>query len=120
THRTFRTDSPSEVEPDAEHRAAWIHEGGWLAEVRAEEIVGRDRLLRGVIEHVQYVEQQLDAGRAAQGQRPRHAQIDERLRRQSARAARFQQNPLVALRQRDLRTRRPWLAAYRLGIGRRH
>ena len=57
---------------------------------------------------------------AAEGDRPRHAQIEQRLRRQPARAARLEQDALVALRQRDLRRRRPRLAAEVLQIGGDH
>ena len=35
-----RVELPTQVQPDAEHRAARIHEYGRLTEIRAEEIVG--------------------------------------------------------------------------------
>ena len=52
--------------------------------------------------------------------RPRHPHIEQRLRRQPARAARLEQDALVALRQHDLRRARPRLAAEDLQIGRNH
>ena len=51
-------------------------------------------------------------------ERSRHAQIEQRLRRQPARAARLEQNALIALRQRDLRGGGPRLAAEVLEVGR--
>ena len=51
--------------------------------------------LRRVVEHIEHVQEQLDAADAAEGDRPRHAQIEQRLRRQPARAARLEQDALV-------------------------
>ena len=109
-----------QVQPHADHRATRIHEDGRLTEVRAEQIVGRQAFLRRVVERVEHVQEQLDASHAAEGDRPRHAHIEQRLRRQPARAARLEQDALVALRQRDLRRRRPRLAAEVLQIGGDH
>ena len=54
-------------------------------------------------------------------ERPRQPQIEKRLRRQPARAARLDQNALLTvLRQRDHRRRRPRLAAGDLQIGSEH
>src|ERR1700730_3697818 len=60
------TRSPPEVQPHADHRTTRIHEDGALTEIRAEQIVRRQALLRGVIEHIEHVEEQLDASQAAE------------------------------------------------------
>lgn len=100
------------------HRPTRITESGGLAEIRTELIVRGDPLLRGVIEQIEDVHEKLGASRDAEGDRPRDAEIEQRLRRQPARAARLEEDPLVTLRQSDLRCRRPRLAAEVLHVGR--
>jgi len=103
--------SPAQVQPYAKHRSTRINKRRGLAKRRAEQVVVGQALFSRVIQHIQHVHEQLGSPRAAQADRPRQAEIDERLRRQPARAARLEQNALVALRQDDLRRCGPWLAA---------
>src|SRR5580765_5932928 len=66
-----RSPSPAQVQPHGEHRAPRIDEDRRLLEVRAEETVGGQRFLRGVVERVEDIEQQFDASKAAGANGPR-------------------------------------------------
>src|SRR3954451_25030622 len=73
--------SPAQVHPHAEHRAARIHEGSRLTEIRAEHVVGGQPLFRCVVERIEQVDEELEAAGAAERDCPREAQIEQRLRR---------------------------------------
>ena len=92
-----------------EHRAAGIDEYRWPPEIRTEQVVGRQALFGRVIERVENVQEQLDASRR-QCDRARDPHVEERLRRESPRAARLERIALVALRQRNLRGGGPGFA----------
>jgi len=60
-NRASESPSPAQVQSHTEHRATRVHEDGGLTEIRAEEIVRRQGLLRRVIERIEHIQKQLDA-----------------------------------------------------------
>src|SRR5262249_34036781 len=93
-------------------------EDSGLSERRAIEIVAGQSFFGDAIEGVQYVQEQVQTPNASTRYGSRDAQIQKCLRRESPRTARFEQHPRVALRQRDLRTRRPRFPAQELNVAR--
>jgi len=82
--RRFQPDygrSVPQVHSHTDHRAARIDEDCWLTESRAEQIVGRQALLRGLIERVEHIHDELDSPYAADVDRSRKTKIEQRLRR---------------------------------------
>jgi vacuolar-type H+-ATPase subunit E/Vma4 len=61
--------STSEVQAYAEHRAARIDEQPWRTERGGEPVVGDQRLLRSVVEHVQHIYDQISGAGAKMEQR---------------------------------------------------
>src|SRR4051812_42467265 len=72
---------PAQIQPHPEHRAARVQEHGGLREVRAEQVVRRQALLRRVIERIEHIHEEFDAAEVSGGERPRHSEIENRLRR---------------------------------------
>ena len=71
-------------QPDANHRAARIDEAHRLTERRTELGfchlgLGRQALLRGVVEHVKHVQQQFDSSTATERCSPRQTHIEQGL-----------------------------------------
>jgi hypothetical protein len=92
----------SQAQPHAEHGPAGIHEDGGASEIGTEQIIACELFFGPAIEHVEHVHKKLDTRGFARHDRFRRAQVEQRLRRQSARAARFQEDAAVALgTQRD-------------------
>src|SRR5438445_7929827 len=103
----------------AEHRATRVHKRDGLSEILAGQIVGQQPLLRFVTENVEHVQQQLDTSQATEQERPRHAHVEQSLRRQAPRARRLEQDALlVVLRNGNHRRGRPGFAAEVLEVGR--
>ena len=100
-----------QVQSDAKHRATRVDEDARQTEVRAVEVICRESFLGRVVEHIEEVAHHVDSSQLTNVERVRCSEIEQGLGRQPARSARFEQDPLVALRQRNLRRRGPRLAA---------
>src|SRR5207245_7272600 len=112
----YRLSSSSEVQPDTEHRAPRIDEESGLSKSQGKQVVGRQAFFGCVIEHIEHIQKQFDTPGSTGGDDLRHTHVEQRLRRQTARPARLEQNALRALWQRYLRGCRPRLAAESLQI----
>src|SRR6478672_10397747 len=117
---SLRAPLSADVESYAQHRPARIDEHGRLPERRAELVVAGGRFVRRAVQRVQHVGNQLDPAESAGANRPRDPQIQDGLRLEASRASRLQEDALAALVQRDLRRRRPRLAAEVLNIRAQH
>src|SRR5262245_65971350 len=71
---------PSEIQPHADHRPPGIDEHGRLAEVRAEQVVRGELFLRGVVERIEHVEDQVDAPQVAEGDRSEERRVGKEWR----------------------------------------
>src|SRR5438094_7466984 len=72
-----RVRSPPKGHLHAEHHPARVHEQRGLSEIRAEQIVGREGFLGGVVERVEQVNEEFDVSGAAERDHPRDTQIEQ-------------------------------------------
>ena len=117
TNNSRRIDIPSQAQSHSDHRPSRIHEQRGEREILTEEVVRRDVFSGLLVEHVQNVDQNLDPRSALLQQHSRGSQVEQRLGSQPTGSSWLEQDALIALRQRDLRRRRPGLAGTPARIG---
>jgi hypothetical protein len=110
--------STPDVQPYAQHRATRIDELHGKTKGRTGGVVGSQRFFCLGVQPIQNVSGKFDAGAAPGMDRFRESQIEQRLTARPPRAAAFKQDSTAALRQLDLRRRRPWLPAEPLPVRR--